>query len=93
MLVSEQRSLTFNELKQVLTDTRYLKHLEIMNKDKHIWEGWTVGDFIDDIEPVFDRCAPFMDKKSLKRWVAQEQPYYKKHIPEVYKYFLNKSGL
>jgi len=34
-----------------------------------------------------------MDKQSLKRWVAQEQPYYKKHIPEVYKYFLNKSGL
>jgi len=25
-----------------------------MNRDKHIWEGWTVGDFIDDIEPQFD---------------------------------------
>ena len=25
-----------------------------MNRDKHIWEGWTVGDFIDDIEPMFD---------------------------------------
>jgi len=25
--------------------------------------------------------------------VAQEQPYYKKHIPEVYNYFLQKSGL
>ncbi len=24
---------------------------------------------------------------------SQEQPYYKKHIPEVYEYFLNKSGL
>ena len=61
-----------------------------MNRDKHIWEGWTVGDFIDDIELTFDRCAPFMDKQSLKRWVAQEQPYYKKHIPEVYNYFLKK---
>ena len=64
-----------------------------MSRDKHIWEGWTVGDFINYIEPVFDRRAPFMDKQSLKRWVKQEQPYYKKHIPEVYKYFLNKSGL
>ena len=64
-----------------------------MNRDKHIWEGWTVGDFIDDIEPVFNMCAPFHDKQSLKRWVAQEQPYYKKHIPEVYNYFLKKSGL
>ena len=43
-----------------------------MNRDKHIWEGWTVGDFIDDIEPIFNMCAPFMDKQSLKRWVAQE---------------------
>ena len=32
-----------------------------MNRDKHIWEGWTVGDFIDDIEPFFDQCGPFMD--------------------------------
>ena len=85
--------LISNEHKQVHTDTRYLNVLEIMNREKHIWEGWTVGDFIDDIEPMFDRCAPFMDKQSLKRWVAQEQPYYKKHVPEVYKYFLKKSGL
>ena len=83
----------FKEHKRVVTDTHYLNVLEIMNRDKHIWEGWTVGDFIDDIEPTFDKCAPFMDKHSLKRWVEQEQPYYKKHIPEVYEYFLNKSGL
>jgi len=89
----QQRSRISNVLKQVVTDIHYLKPLETMNRDKHIWEGWTVGDFIDDIEPIFDRCAPFMDKQSLKRWVAQEQPYYKKHIPEVYKYFLKKSGL
>jgi hypothetical protein len=65
-----------------------------MNRDKHIWEGWTVGDFIDDIEYFFDgsgsRCT---SKKQLKKWVKDNQPYYKKHIPEVYNYFLNKSGL
>jgi hypothetical protein len=91
--VSVQPLPIFNEHKQVVTDTHYLNVLEIMNRDKHIWEGWTVGDFIDDIEPIFDECAPFMDKHSLKHWVAQEQPYYKKHIPEVYEYFLKKSGL
>ncbi len=73
-----------------------------MNRDKHIWEGWTVGDFIDDIEPSFDTIqngndwglnTKFKDKSDLKKWVKDEQPYYKKHIPEVYKYFLNKSGL
>ncbi len=65
-----------------------------MNRDKHIWEGWTVGDFIDDVEYFFDgagsRCT---SKEQLKKWVKDNQPYYKKHIPEVYNYFLNKSGL
>ncbi len=73
-----------------------------MNRDKHIWEGWTVGDFIDDIEPSFDTIqngndwglnTKFKDKSDLKKWVKDEQPYYKKHIPEVYNYFLQKSGL
>ena len=74
-----------------------------MNRDKHIWEGWTVGDFIDELEPTFDTIQSnwgsfwnkvgFESKTQLKKWVASEQPYYKKHIPEVYNYFLQKSGL
>ncbi len=68
-----------------------------MNKDKHIWEGWTVGDFIDDIEVTFNYRSKYSNfwksKEDLKKWVASEQPYYKKHIPEVYNYFLQKSGL
>ncbi len=63
-----------------------------MNRDKHIWEGWTVGDFIDDLEHTFKYCT-FEDKSQLKNWVKDNQPYYKKHIPEVYNYFLQKSGL
>ena len=68
-----------------------------MNRDKHIWEGWTVGDFIDDIEVTFNYRSKhsnfWKSKEDLKKWVASEQPYYKKHIPEVYNYFLQKSGL
>ena len=72
-----------------------------MNRDKHIWEGWTVGDFIDEIEPAFNTIqgstafdkVSFESKSQLKKWVKDEQPYYKKHIPEVYNYFLQKSGL
>ncbi len=68
-----------------------------MNRDKHIWEGWTVGDFIDDIEVTFNYRSKYSNfwksKEDLKKWVASEQPYYKKHIPEVYNYFLQKSGL
>ena len=68
-----------------------------MNRDKHIYEGWTVGDFIDDIEVTFNYRSKhsnfWKSKEDLKKWVASEQPYYKKHIPEVYNYFLQKSGL
>ncbi len=71
--------------------------LETIDRDKHIWEGWTVGDFIDDIEVTFNYRSKYSNfwksKAELKKWVAQEQPYYKKHIPEVYNYFLQKSGL
>lgn len=75
----------------------------MINRDKHIWEGWTVGDFIDDLEPAFntitrsdgfwDHNVGFKSKSQLKTWVKDNQPYYKKHIPEVYNYFLQKSGL
>jgi len=77
-----------------------------MNRDeypynKHIWEGWTVGDFIHYLEFPFNIIQkgndPFTttleSKHKLKEWVKNEQPYYKKHIPEVYRYFLNKSKL
>jgi len=33
---------------------------------------------------------PWLSESALKKWVASEQPYYKKHIPEVYEYFLTK---
>jgi hypothetical protein len=71
-----------------------------MNKNKHIWEGWTVGDFIDELEPSFDMIQnhgswkrPFTDKMELKDWCIDNQPYYKKHIPDVFNYFKKKAGL
>ena len=71
-----------------------------MNKDKHIWEGWTVSDFIDELEPMFNQIIenqswqkPFESKEELKRWCMDNQPYYKKHIPEVYNHFKNKINL
>ena len=65
--------------------------------NRHVWEGWTVQDFIDELEPFFNLVMSgrthiklFKDDKELKQYLRDNQPYYKKHIPEVFKYFKNK---
>lgn len=57
-----------------------------INYEKHIWEGWTVRDFIEALE-VRLMYQDFKDKQELKKWCMSEQPYYKKFIPEVVKHF------
>lgn len=71
-----------------------------MNLNKHIWEGWTVADFINELETNFNLIMnhgswqkPFTTKKEIKDWCIDNQPYYKKHIPEVYSYFCKKANL
>lgn len=71
-----------------------------MNLDKHIWEGWTVQSFIDDLEPVLNMIQsnqswrkPITTKIELKTWCMDNQPYYKKYIPEVVKYFSDKYNI
>lgn len=70
-------------------------------KDKHVWEGWTVGDFIEELEPQFDTAfstngwfgTQLNTREDIKEWCKDNQPYYKKHIPEVYNHFVKKAGL
>lgn len=71
-----------------------------MNAKRHVWEGWTVQNFIDELEPTFDLIMsnqswrkPFQTKEELKQWCMDNQPYYKKHIPEVFNYFKKKAKL
>ena len=68
-----------------------------MNLNKHVWEGWLVSDFISELEPTFNMIMsgqswqkPFKTFEELKKWCIDNQPYYKKHIPEVYNYFKKK---
>jgi len=68
--------------------------------NKHIWEGWTVGAFIEDLEPMFNQITngsswqkPFKSKQEIKDWCMSNQPYYKKYIPDVVNYFAQKAGL
>jgi hypothetical protein len=62
-----------------------------MDNSRHIWEGWTVHDFIDNLEVTFP-FQTFHSKDDVKKWCKSEQPYYKKHIPEVAKHFIKKAG-
>ena len=65
-----------------------------MDNTKHIWEGWTVQDFIDELEVVFKYVVNRLNtREQLKEWCMSEQPYYKRHIPEVYNHFLAKTNL
>ena len=71
-----------------------------MNLNKHIWEGWTVQDFINELEPTLNTIQlgaswkrPIETKTALKEWCIDNQPYYKKHIPEVVNYFANKFNI
>ena len=65
-----------------------------MKYEKHIGEGWLVKDFINELEIIVDMIMtgkswmkPFKDKKELKAWCMDNQPYYKKYIPEVVEHF------
>jgi hypothetical protein len=67
------------------------------SNNKHIWEGWTVQCFIDELEFSFDMIMkdqhPFTTKQEVKEWCMDNQPYYKKYIPEVVKYFTTKYNI
>ena len=65
--------------------------------DRHIWEGWTVRDFIEALQPQLDMIMggkswkkPLSTKAELTKWCADNQPYYKKAIPEVVQFFADR---
>ena len=70
------------------------------SNNRMIWEGWTVNDFIEALEPQADMIMngqswrkPFRDISELREWCRDNQPYYKKYIPEVVRYFQEKYNL
>ena len=62
-----------------------------VNMDKHIWEGWTIRDFIEELEIEFQYHPTFKSRNEVKKWAMSNQPYYKKYIPEVVNYYWEKS--
>lgn len=71
-----------------------------VNFDKHIWEGWTVRHFIEEFEPIVATIMsnnaivkPFSNSKELAKWCVDNQPYYKKVIPDIVDYFSDKYNI
>lgn len=65
-----------------------------------VWEGWTVQNFIDELSDQIEMIMmgeswdePFKTKMELAAWTKENQPYYKKSIPEVNAYFARKYNL
>ena len=72
----------------------------MINFDKNVYEGWTVGDFIRELQPSLDIIMsgnswqkPFKTKSELAQWCKDNQPYYKKSIADVNSYFAQRYGL
>ena len=70
------------------------------NLNRVVWEGWTVQNFIDELSPLIDMIMagesfiePFTTKSEMISFIKENQPYYKKSIPEVNDYFVKKYGL
>lgn len=69
--------------------------MEKINLSKHVWEGWTVGDFINELELSFNlnqknNTFKLKNRDEVKKWCMDNQPYYKKYIKEVVDYFTAK---
>jgi hypothetical protein len=70
------------------------------NLNRHIKEGWTPQYFIDELSMQLEMIQsgnswkkPMTTKAELKDWCKDNQPYYKKHVPEVVNYFAKKYNL
>lgn len=76
------------------------KTVELKNPDKVYWEGWTVKDFFDEINPQIEMIMsynswkkPFTSKAELKEWIGDNQPYYKKPVKELVDYYSKKYNI
>lgn len=90
----------YNEIKDWLIETSRMNQMAdggemakggTINMDRHVWEGWTVGDFIRELEIPFQYHSKFSSKDEVKKWAMSEQPYYKKYVPEVVTYYWQKN--
>ena len=71
-----------------------------INYNKYVWEGWTVQSFVDELELSVQmimnnrsHVKPFKTRVEVKKWCMDNQPYYKKYIPDVVDHFCRQYGI
>ena len=64
------------------------------NLNKHVWEGWTIQSFIDELQPMLDMANSGQSiqempstRREMEKYLKENQPCYKKRIPELVDYF------
>lgn len=70
------------------------------NLQRDVWEGWTPQDFINELSSEISMIMsgeswrkPFTTQLEMTNYIKENQLYYKKSIPEVDEYFVNRYGL
>lgn len=93
----EQR-VSYTKIEEVLREMKNSLDNSVMLKE--VWEGWKVKDFVDELEPLLDMIQsgqaiikPLKSRKELAKWCKENQPNYKKEIPEVVDYFSKRYRL
>lgn len=68
--------------------------------NKHIWEGWSVLDFINELDLGINMIMrgqshinKFKSRSEVKKYCIENQPYYKKYIPEVVNHYCIKFNI
>ena len=58
------------------------------NLKRNIYEGWTPMDYIQELTPIFNCVrSQLKTRKDVITWCCDNQPFYKKQIPEVIAHF------
>jgi hypothetical protein len=74
--------------KQKERDEYNINNLKV-TYNKHVWEGWLVSDFIKELTEMIElQGLKFENRAKLKKWCMENQPYYKKYVPDVVNHFV-----
>lgn len=71
-----------------------------VNKNREVWEGWTIGAIYEDVKPIADMIQrgeswhkPFECGKDIAEWLKNDKPNFAKGANDVAKLLAKDYGL